>query len=529
MRFKPKKSRCMIIKKGKVTSRFKLEVQGEPIPSIVGNPIKCLGRWFDDSLTDRHNVDSTVQQTEEWLRRIEKSGLPGKFKAWLYQHGLLPRLMWLLTVYELPLSRVAEIERKVNKHLRKWLGIPPSFTAVGLYTKSGQLQLPLSSVVEEYKVAKCRTVLLYSDSQDQKVREAGVTTRAGRKFKANELVAQAKSMLLIRDIIGATNSGRQGLGSSHFQQWGKASKKERRAMVQTEVRQLEEEGRRAKAVALSSQGAWTRWNLPSRKLTWADVWKLEPFRISFLLRSVYDTLPSPANLCRWNLREDPACKLCGERGTMAHILSGCKVALAQGRYRWRHDKVLAVIAELLEQQRRKKRQDRPRPDLAMTFVREGEVKPAAGRRDNSILQRAKSWELRVDLGRRMHFPQVVQTNLRPDAVLSSEDGKKIVMIELTVPWEEGCEEANERKRAKYQDLLQQCRDKGWQAWLFPVEVGCRGFPAQSVWKMLSAVGITGRDKKVAVRKMGEAAERASCWLWCRRETTSWKPGGADEQ
>ncbi|KAI8501656.1 hypothetical protein Bbelb_209270 [Branchiostoma belcheri] len=529
MRFKPKKSRCMIIKKGKVTSRFKLEVQGEPIPSIVGNPIKCLGRWFDDSLTDRHNVDSTVQQTEEWLRRIEKSGLPGKFKAWLYQHGLLPRLMWLLTVYELPLSRVAEIERKVNKHLRKWLGIPPSFTAVGLYTKSGQLQLPLSSVVEEYKVAKCRTVLLYSDSQDQKVREAGVTTRAGRKFKANELVAQAKSMLLIRDIIGATNSGRQGLGSSHFQQWGKASKKERRAMVQTEVRQLEEEGRRAKAVELSSQGAWTRWNLPSRKLTWADVWKLEPFRISFLLRSVYDTLPSPANLCRWNLREDPACKLCGERGTMAHILSGCKVALAQGRYRWRHDKVLAVIAELLEQQRRKKRQDRPRSDLAMTFVREGEVKPAAGRRDNSILQRAKSWELRVDLGRRMHFPQVVQTNLRPDAVLSSEDGKKIVMIELTVPWEEGCEEANERKRAKYQDLLQQCRDKGWQAWLFPVEVGCRGFPAQSVWKMLSAVGITGRDKKVAVRKMGEAAERASCWLWCRRETTSWKPGGADEQ
>ncbi|XP_078685514.1 uncharacterized protein LOC144918529 [Branchiostoma floridae x Branchiostoma belcheri] len=307
------------------------------------------------------------------------------------------------------------------------------------------------------------------DVDDQKVREAGVTTRAGRKFKANELVAQAKSMLLIRDIIGATNSGRQGLGSSHFQQWGKASKKERRAMVQTEVRQLEEEGRRAKAVALSSQGAWTRWNLPSRKLTWADVWKLEPFRISFLLRSVYDTLPSPANLCRWNLREDPACKLCGERGTMAHILSGCKVALAQGRYRWRHDKVLAVIAELLEQQRRKKRQDRPRPDLAMTFVREGEVKPAAGRRDNSILQRAKSWELRVDLGRRMHFPQVVQTNLRPDAVLSSEDGKKIVMIELTVPWEEGCEEANERKRAKYQDLLQQCRDKGWQAWLFQLK------------------------------------------------------------
>ncbi|XP_078621248.1 uncharacterized protein LOC144887724 [Branchiostoma floridae x Branchiostoma japonicum] len=134
MRFKPKKSRCMVIRRGKITSRFKLEVQGEPIPTIVGNPIKCLGKWFDESLTDKKNVSSTVRQAEEWLRRIEKSGLPGKFKAWLYQHGLLPRLMWLLSVYDIPLTSVAEVERKVNKHLRKWLGVPPSFTALGFYS-----------------------------------------------------------------------------------------------------------------------------------------------------------------------------------------------------------------------------------------------------------------------------------------------------------------------------------------------------------------------------------------------------------
>ncbi len=39
---------------------------------------------------------------------------------------------------------------------------------------------------------------------------------------------------------------------------------------------------------------------------------------------------------------------------MAHILSGCKIALIQGRYRWRHNKVLAVLADILEQERRKK-------------------------------------------------------------------------------------------------------------------------------------------------------------------------------
>lgn len=42
----------------------------------------------------------------------------------------------------------------------------------------------------------------------------------------------------------------------------------------------------------------------------------------------------------WGLREDPFCKLCRQKGTLAHKLSGCKTALTQGWYRWRHDKVL---------------------------------------------------------------------------------------------------------------------------------------------------------------------------------------------
>lgn len=72
-------------------------------------------------------------------------------------------------------------------------------------------------------------------------------------------------------------------------------------------------------------------------------------------------------------------------------------------------------------------------------------------------------------------------------------------------------------------------EKGWQVWLFPVEVDCRGFLAQSVWRMLTAIGWTRKGRKTAVRRMGEAAERASCWIWNRREELSWKPGGEDGQ
>ena len=61
--------------------------------------------------------------------------------------------MWLLTVYEVPMTCFEGVERKINKYLHKWLGIPPSFTLVGLYIRSGQLLLPLSSVVEEITMA----------------------------------------------------------------------------------------------------------------------------------------------------------------------------------------------------------------------------------------------------------------------------------------------------------------------------------------------------------------------------------------
>ena len=40
-----------------------------------------------------------------------------------------------------------------------------------------------------------------------------------------------------------------------------------------------------------------------------------------------------------------------------------------------------------------------------------------------------------------------------------------------------------------------CKDKGWSTWLFPVEVGSRGFPVQSVWKLLTRLGTQDNNKK----------------------------------
>ena len=103
-------------------------------------------------------------------------------------------------------------------------------------------------------------------------------------------------------------------------------------MVQTEVRRTEQDERKARSTALGKQGAWMKWDIPERELTFTELWRKDQFRILFPLTSVYDTLPSPENLHQWGLVEDPICNLCGKRGTVEHVISGCKIALVLGRY-----------------------------------------------------------------------------------------------------------------------------------------------------------------------------------------------------
>lgn len=75
-------------------------------------------------------------------------------------------------------------------------------------------------------------------------------------------------------------------------------------------------------------------------------------------------------------------------------------------------------------------------------------------------------------------------------------------------------DATKPSKGRVQNVRIFCKTfmRGWQAWLFPVEVGCRGFPAKSVWRMFTAIGLTGKERKIAVCRMGETAERAPCWF-----------------
>ena len=94
----------------------------------------------------------------------------------------------------------------------------------------------------------------------------------------------------------------------------------------------------------ANQGSQLRWEVPQKYLKQNEIIKTPGARLSFLIKSVYDLHPTPSNKNKW-FKTEEKCKLCGQEGTLLHILTGCKVALQQGRYKWRHDKVLSKIAE----------------------------------------------------------------------------------------------------------------------------------------------------------------------------------------
>ncbi|GFS15331.1 reverse transcriptase [Elysia marginata] len=90
-----------------------------------------------------------------------------------------------------------------------------------------------------------------------------------------------------------------------------------------------------KVVQQLQQGQWKNWDsVFQRSLTWKDVLQVAYLQIFFLIRSLYDLLPSNLTLVRWGKKNNPSCPRQGRR-TTEHALNSCKVALSRGRYTWR--------------------------------------------------------------------------------------------------------------------------------------------------------------------------------------------------
>ncbi|GFO43724.1 hypothetical protein PoB_007022900 [Plakobranchus ocellatus] len=248
---------------------------------------------------------------------------------------------------------------------------------------------------------------------------------------------------------------------------------------------------------------------------------MAPLRISFLIRSVYDLLPSNANLVLWVKKDDPKCPLCQGKQTTKYVLSSCKVALSQGRYTWRHNRVLQELASVISTA---KGDICPSSTSSTVFTTEGGVKKwhvgsiTINTHRKGLLDGCGDWVVSADLPEWERHPGVIRkTALRPGIVILSVSTQQIIMVELTVPYESRMEEAHAFKEGKYLDLTKELKKDGYEAKVIPVEIGARGFVGSLAFGLLRKLSIGGNKRTKALRLLAETAENSSRWIWSKRD------------
>ena len=145
-------------------------------------------------------------------------------------------------------------------------------------------------------------------------------------------------------------------------------------------------------------------------------------------------------------------------------------------------------------------------------------------RKQSILKTARDWLLKVDLPESPLVipPHIASTNQRPDIILTSDVTKRLIIVELTVPVEGRSSLSYQMKTEKYETGVAEAAElKGWKTSIYAVEMGCRGFPAFSMSRMLKEMGYTGRLRKDILKKLSRIAEECSMHIWKSSHFKSW--------
>ena len=108
---------------------------------------------------------------------------------------LLPRLMWPLSIYNVPMSFVDKLQNKITAYLKKWLGLPRSMSPACLYSKSAKLRFPFSELTEEVKAAKARNLMTLQESEDLRIKDSIISVDGGKKVDTPSEICEAKSRL----------------------------------------------------------------------------------------------------------------------------------------------------------------------------------------------------------------------------------------------------------------------------------------------------------------------------------------------
>ena len=111
VKFKPKKSRSLSVRKAKIDATTPFTVAKRQIPTVSQEPVKSLERWCASSM--KRGIERVGLATKGLLA-INRCGVQVKFKVLFLQFMLIPKLLWPLLVYEICSTTVEAIGTKIN-------------------------------------------------------------------------------------------------------------------------------------------------------------------------------------------------------------------------------------------------------------------------------------------------------------------------------------------------------------------------------------------------------------------------------
>ena len=447
-----------------------LSISDQIIPNMGNDNFSFLGMPVRASNNMNEGRESLKADLDSMLTRVDSSLVTPQQKLRLYKFGVCPRLSWRLLVNTFTTTWLERTLQPIaTRYLKRWCGLTKSANTSIMYLPSKHSGLSLPSIVSLYrKYQTTRMAQLFTSA------DAGVRKAASLSLKAE----QGSQRMTFRPAAMVENI--RGVN-------GIADRKSLLRAVKSSLADEEETILHQRLTNLPAQGEMARrWEHNSPTVWVKAVQMLPSEAMKYSLNATLDTLPTNSNLQRWGKKSYNTCTLCkNTRQTLAHVLNNCPVAMDLRRYSRRHDQVLATFGDFIKKH----------------------LPP--------------SFSCTIDLPTiTYHYPHhITPTTLRPDIVWWSDVEKQLWLFELTVSYETAVADAAQRKKTKYNDLIESARRAGYRSELITIEVGSRGMLSDEDFDTLkralkvSRKAITSLCLSVITTTITE-----SFTIWCTRNS-----------
>ena len=384
------------------------------------------------------------------------------------------------------------------------------------------------------QLVKCELLCTSKDNTIQelyKTREA-INAKLTRVWKASKLSTSVNAEVEL-NLKFPTQDGNQGIGFGNFDPKPSASK--RRHLVTSKAATIIEESHVIHALSLKQQSVWLQWTETAEPfdLSWKNIiWGgLSPAVLKFILNASVNWVRTPDLMHLWGYKKTCYCCLCGaDKCTLHHILSGCNYSLKNNRFTWRHNSVLSLISQRLKEHIASINSLKPSTNKThfTCFVKAGasnsQIQKTKNHTLSNLLCDGNDWKILVDLPDTNYVfpPEIYSTNERPDICIWSEKLKRLFLIELTCPAEEGIEAAKVRKHSRYLPLIENISvTSSWKVTLMTLEVGVRGFVARSTHDVFFKLGLPRQQVSALCNELSATSAKCSYAIYLAANSKIW--------